>query len=187
MQILPVLIFSASLAAAPATRPVATEKKVLVPADILRKAARDADSLELITETFARDDAPGSSKTVLSVRGREEVRAFLALIETPPVPEGSWSHHMCVNATRIELRRGKKRVASFSFDHVSTLRPIQGKLWGSGDVFVTDASARSIAKWFADRGFREYSDEIAREDDERARRTAPAAPEAEAAAPSREP
>jgi hypothetical protein len=138
-----------------------------IPVHALRQAAEGADKLTVVS-----DPSLYKSRTFLTVVGSKEIVRLLALIDTPPVEDGTGMGHGCGGFPHIRLFRRGVMVAEFSFDHVSMLRPLSDNLWSGGDVSVTDASARAIAAWFDRKGFHVYKDDLDREDRDRAKQEA---------------
>jgi hypothetical protein len=86
--------------------------------------------------------------------------------------ENSFLTHSCQGHPKLIFARRGTVLATVSFDHARFLRPYTKTLWSRGDMQLTDASARAMAKWFDRNGLRLYQQEIDREDGERARQDA---------------
>lgn len=131
-------------------------------AKLLREAGKGATLLEVVTSDENAPDRP--STTSLRVEDEKAIAALLALIKAESVNPKKFLHHMCSGHPVTRLSRGGQVLALFSFDHVSYLRPHDGR-W-PGDAKVLPTAARAMAAWYAKYGFTLYADEFRRADEE---------------------
>jgi hypothetical protein len=141
--------------------------------ELVRRAARDADHIEIIwpfagdvASAFAEDAGPSKARKppktqVLVEHDRAEVQSLLNLVETDTfVPVDGTVGHLCIGWPVVRVSKGHELLVELRYEHEAFLSA--EPLW-HGAAELVPWVQRPLNAWFARHGFAFFEMDFAKE------------------------